>query len=282
MDRLDACRLWFARLVTANAGIPETEERLISAFSSTPRERFTGKGPWQVFTRMGYLETPGDDPVFLYQDVTVALKKDQQINNGQPTLHAVSLAALGVKEGEAVVHVGAGTGYYTALLAKLTGPSGSVAAYEIDPELAERAAENLADHSEVTVHCRSGAEGPLPACDVLYVSAGATAPLDVWLDAIRPGGRLLFPLTPAQGPGAMLLLTHGKDGQWAARFVCSALFIPCFGARDDETAQRLSEAFRRGDLAAVRSLRRGTPPDASCWFAGAGWWLSTAEATKES
>lgn len=193
MDRLEAHKLFFAQLVTANAGVPATEQNLIQAFASTPRENFVGGGPWQVFTRVGYVQTPTDDPALLYQDITVALKSEEQINNGQPTLHAVCLATLGVKEGEVVVHIGAGTGYYTALLAKLTGPTGAVFAYEIDRDMAERATKNLAEYSNVTVHHRSGAEGEFPTCDIVYVNAGATAPLDVWLDSLRAGGRLLFP-----------------------------------------------------------------------------------------
>jgi protein-L-isoaspartate(D-aspartate) O-methyltransferase len=277
MDRLEAHRIWFARLVTANAGVPATERRLLDAFASTPRERFVGPGPWQVFTRLGYIQTPSDDPALLYQDITVALKSAEQINNGQPTLHAVSLAALGVQEGEEVVHVGAGTGYYSAILAALAGPTGSVLAYEIDAELAGRATANLAAYRNVSVAHRSGTDGPLPPCDVLYVSAGATAPLDPWLDALRPGGRLLFPLTASQGAGAMLLVRGTRSARFAARFVCGAMFIPCVGARDDETARKLSEAFKRGDMANVRSLRRGDEaPDATCWCSGQGWWLSSS------
>jgi protein-L-isoaspartate(D-aspartate) O-methyltransferase len=278
MDRVEAHREWYARLVTATAGIAPPERRLREAFASTPRERFVGPGPWQVFTRVGYIETPSDDPALLYQDVAVALKSEQQINNGQPSLHAVCLAALGVREGEAVVHVGAGTGYYSALLARLAGPTGAVDAYEIDPELAGRAAANLAPHPNVTVHPRSGAEGELPPCDAVYVNAGATGPADAWLDALRPGGRLLFPLTAAQGAGFMLLATRAAGEAFAARFVCGASFIPCLGARDEETAQALAAAFQRGGMAEVRSLRRGAPPDATAWCAGRGWWLSTAPA----
>jgi len=275
MDRIEAHRSFFASLITASVGLPRGS-RLEAAFASTPRERFLGPGPWKVFTAAGYIETPADDPAFLYQDVTVALKAENQINNGQPVLHAVCLAALNPKEGEAAVHIGAGSGYYTALLAQLVGPSGSVDAFEIEPDLAQRAAANLADFSNVKVHPRSASEGALPECDAIYVSAGATGPLDSWLDALRPGGRLLVPLTPAQGAGAMLLVTRTSPDCFDARFVCRALFIPCAGARDEETGKRLTEAFQREDFKDVKSLRRHTPPDESCWCAGPGWWLSTA------
>src|SRR4051812_35903650 len=102
MERIEAHRLFFAHLITASVGLPR-DSRLAAALVSTPRGRFIGPGPWRVFTAAGYVETPSDDPAFLYQDVTVALKPESQINNGQPTLHAVSLATLNPQEGEAAV-----------------------------------------------------------------------------------------------------------------------------------------------------------------------------------
>jgi protein-L-isoaspartate(D-aspartate) O-methyltransferase len=275
MGRLEDHRSFFARLITASVGIPGGGGRLAAAFAATPRERFVGPGPWRVFTAAGYIDTPSDDPAFLYQDITVAVEAEGQINNGQPTLHALCLMTLNVKEGETAVHVGAGTGYYTAVLARLVGPSGAVHGYEIEERLAQRAVSNLADLPHVTIHSRSGSEGPLPECDVLYVSAGATEPLDVWLDALRPGGRLLFPLTPAQGAGSLLLVTRAAEDRFAARFLGRVMFIPCAGAREEETAKKLTEAFQRDDLKTVQSLQRGTPPDETCWCAGNGWWLST-------
>jgi protein-L-isoaspartate(D-aspartate) O-methyltransferase len=237
-----------------------------------------------MFTAAGYVETPNEDPAFLYQDVLVAIAPERRINIGQPVLHAICLAALNVKEGDNVVHIGAGTGYYTALLAKLTGLTGSVIAYEIEGDLAARAAQNLRDYPNVTVRHRSGSVGPIPECDTIYVNAGATAPVDVWLDALRPNGRLLFPLTPADGPGGMpagggmLLLTRASSDRYGARFVCPATFIPCVGARDEETAVKLSVAFKRGDSMNVRSLQRNSEPDETCWCSGVGWWLSTHQA----
>jgi len=274
MDRIEAHRVFFAKLVTANAGIAAGSE-IEAALASTPREDFVGPPPWKIFTRSGYIESPADDPALLYQDVVVSLGGEGPFNNGQPTLHALCIAALDPKKGERIVQVGAGTGYYTTVLAKLVGETGVVDAYEIEPEFAQRAAKRLAGFPYVTVHNRSGAEAPLPLCDVLYVNAGATGPRNVWLDALRPNGRLLFPMTPAEGAGAMLLISKREDGGFAARFLLQVQFVPCIGARDEATGQRLSDAFRNGEWAKVKSLHRDDAADESCWFAGDGWWLST-------
>jgi protein-L-isoaspartate(D-aspartate) O-methyltransferase len=279
VDRVQAHRLFFAKLVTASAAIAPGSE-LEAALASTPREQFVGPPPWKIFTSSGYFESPTDDPVHLYQDVVVSLDGKGHFNNGQPTLHACCLAALDPRKGERVIHVGAGTGYYTTLLAKLVGEEGAVDAYEIEPEFAKRARNNLAEYPYVTVHARSGTEGPLPECDVLYVNAGATEPLDVWLDALRPKGRLLFPMTPAEGNGAMLLITK-QEGEFAAHFLLQVQFVPCIGARNERTGQRLSKAFRGSGWRNVKSLRRNEAVDESCWFAGDGWWLSTMPTSRK-
>jgi len=64
------------------------------------------------------------------------------------------------------------------VIAKLAGLSGCVHAFEVEQDLAERATGNLSEYGTVIVHHSSGTEGTLPMCDAIYVSAGATAPLD--------------------------------------------------------------------------------------------------------
>jgi len=274
MDRVAEVRRFFARLITANCGIA-AGSALETAFAATPRERFVGPPPWKIFTATGYIEAKSSDPGLLYQDVVVSLGVGAPLNNGQPTLHAYCIHAMDLQPGERVLHIGAGTGYYTTILAMLVGESGSVTAYEIEPELAARAKTNLAALPQVQVLARSGAEGPLPECDAIYVNAGATEPLAVWLDALKPDGRLLFPLTPSAGAGGMLLVTQLYDERYSARFLMQVQFVPCVGARDEATAEKLTEAFRGRRWAEVKTLHRNNAPDESCWCWGGGWWLST-------
>lgn len=273
---MQAYREFFARFVVRSAG--SSSERLISAFSTVPREHYVGNGPWQVFVGSGYIETISDDPRLLYQDILIGLAPDRGINNGQPSLHARCLAACDPAEGEAVIHVGAGSGYYTAVLAALVGPAGSVVAYEIEPDLADGARRNLRHLTTVQIVAASATEAALSAADVIYVNAGATHPLQAWLEALSIGGRLLLPLMPNQGFGIMLLVTRRAAHTYSATAVCRASFIPCIGARDDATSAALSAALEAQSIHRIASLRIGSEPDSSAWCAGKGWWLSTAGA----
>jgi protein-L-isoaspartate(D-aspartate) O-methyltransferase len=250
------------------------DQRIEAAFAAVEREKYCGEGPWLVAVGEGYLRTPSPDPEFLYRNAAIGLIPERGLNNGEPGSHALWLKAVEPKAGERVAHVGAGAGYYTAILAELVGREGRIDAYEIDPEIAGRARRNLADRANVFVHARSGAADALPDVDLIYVNAGATAPLAVWLDAVRPGGRLIFPLTPDVGIGGMLHVARRGDGLYAARFVSGAVFFQCDGARDAGEAARLAAAFGGGGAPDVRWLRRGADPDHSCWLAGDGWWLS--------
>jgi len=55
--------------------------------------------------------------------------------------------------------------------------------------------------------------------------------------------------------------------------------IPCAGGRNAKAEARLTAAVAAADFTAIRSLRHPPEePDASCWLAGEGWWLSTAPA----
>lgn len=273
--RVRQCRASFAKTLVKN--VDATNERLRAAFASVAREHYVGKPPWSIVGGPGEFPTVTDDPRWLYQDVLVALAPERGINNGQPSLHACCLNACAPAEGESVIHIGAGTGYYTAILAQLVGAMGQVLAYEIEADLAAQARSNLEALPNVCVVAASAAAGPLPPADVIYVNAGATHPPAAWLDALNSGGRLIFPLTPNEGYGCMLLVTRLDPSKYAATVVSRVAFIACSGARDEAASRALSAALQSRPLSSVRSLRRGTPPDQTAWCIGTGWWLSSAE-----
>lgn len=268
-------RAFFAEFLVRSVG--SENQRLIQAFAAVARERFLDKGPWPVCVMSGYIETPCADPRLLYQDMLIGLAPDRGINNGLPSLHAHCISACDPQPGETVVHIGAGTGYYTAILAHMVGGKGHVTAFEIEPELAAKAKVRLRSIAHATVVAGSATDGALPDADVIYVSAGATHPVRSWLAALRPSGRLLFPLVPHDDVGVMLCVRRVGDGAYTADVVCRAAFIPCIGARDDGASEALAKALEVQSIDRIRSLCLDTPPDVTVCLAGADWWFSTRE-----
>ncbi|MGX8012708.1 protein-L-isoaspartate O-methyltransferase family protein [Mesorhizobium sp. ORM8.1] len=227
MSKVEDARKFYARLMAANAASPDP--RLEAVFASVPREDFLGPGPWTVVAGDGRIETPSADPSHIYQNVLVALDADKGINNGEPMLHAMWLGKVEPKPGEAVTHIGAGTGYYTALLARLVEPDGQVTAFEIEADLAVRARANLVQYGNVEVIQADAVATALPLSDVIYVNAGVVAPPASWLKALKPGGRLIFPWRPSETVGLAVLVTRLSNG-FACRPFMGSWFIPCVGA----------------------------------------------------
>ena len=281
-QELAAIRRAYARHVIFAARADDP--RLEAALFDVRREDFMGPGPWQIGAVTGPRTTPDADPAWLYQDVLVALMPEKALNNGQPAF-LISLIALGrIQPGEHVVHVGAGVGYDTAIMAELVGRSGLVTAIEYETELAARAEANLADYPQVRTVCGDGAAYPLAPADVIFVNAGASRPLDHWLDALKEGGRLILPLTVGfalpngapMGRGLIFLIERRGDAYGAA---CKGqtMIYPCFGAQDPESEASLRAALKRADHGEVRCLRRGADvPDEGCWAKGPGWALTYA------
>ena len=284
---LGVVRRAYAKQILAIVG--GSDPRLEAAYAAVRREDFVGSGPWQIF-RWGamYRPTPSADPVYLYTDDVVGLVPERQINNGQPSLHAHLLGYALPKAGEHVVHVGTGTGYYTAIMAQMVGEGGRVTGIEFDPELAARARANLASAANVTIVAGDGATVPFDAADVIYVNAGSTQPAPNWLDNLADGGRLILPLTTADGfgnvrnPEAMLrsgavfrITRHGED--FLAKWISPVAIFPCAGNRDETAERALAAAFAKGRFQEVARLyRHNDLPPEQCWLGGPGWCLAYA------
>jgi protein-L-isoaspartate(D-aspartate) O-methyltransferase len=273
MSDLAALRRDYSRRIMEKVGVQSP--RLEAAYAAVPREEFVGPGPWSLFSFTGYSKTPDGNADHLYDDVLVALVPEKRINNGQPSGHAMWLNAAHPHPGEHVVHIGAGTGYYTAILAELVGPTGRITAIEYDAGLATKARANLAHYPNVTVIHGDGVSWPFDPADVIYVNAGVTRPADGWLDRLMEGGRLVLPLTASgEIPLGAMFCVEKRGGEFLARAISGAGFIPCEGLRDAETADALGKAFGAGGAERVSRLVRGeNPPKEDVWFQGAGWAL---------
>lgn len=277
-DELAVVRRAYAKQVLAAAGV--TDPALERALATVERERFLGAGPWQMLRFGGrYIGTPDADPVYLYTDDLVAIDAARGLNNGQPSFLATLIHAAAVRPGDHVVHVGTGTGYYTAVLHELAGPDGRVTGIEIDADLAARAAANLSDRPGVTILSGDGAGTAFGPADAVLVNAGAVRPADAWLDRLKPGGRLVLPLTVDAGgalgtQGAVFLITRDEAG-FAARHVSPTRIFPCLGGREPDGEARLAAAFARGGALDVSRLHRRPPgPGDSVWLDGGDWCLT--------
>ena len=104
-----------------------------------------------------YWMTEDADPRRVYHDVLIALDEARGINNGQPSRWICLFNQIGIVAGEDALHLGCGTGYYTAIAADLVGSTGKVTAIEADAILAEKARAALPPWRQVTVNHADGA-----------------------------------------------------------------------------------------------------------------------------
>src|SRR5579859_3065179 len=198
MSDLSARRRFFAEEIEAIAGLKTPA--LVEALATVPRERFLPPGPWTFRSEADFAagaprRTPDADPRHVCHNVTIAIEPARNLYNGNPSFVGMAIDALAIAPGARVLHVGAGTGYYSALIGGCAGPSGRVLALEADAALAARARANLASMPWIETRHGDGTFSFGESFDGILVNAGVTHPPDAWLDALAPGGRMILPLT---------------------------------------------------------------------------------------
>ena len=162
-----------------------------------------------------------------YADVPLPIGHGQTIS--QPYMVALICETAGVRPGNRVLDVGAGSGYQAAVLAEM---GAEVHAIERVPELAALARANLAraGYQRVAVHVGDGSLG-LPEeapFDVIVVAAAAPRVPAALYEQLAPGGGLVVPVG---GPREqrLELVVKSPEGPAVARSV-SCRFVPLVGA----------------------------------------------------
>jgi protein-L-isoaspartate(D-aspartate) O-methyltransferase len=288
MDRqteLGIIRAAYAKQILAAAEVAGNA-RLETALSATRREDFLGAGPWWILREFrDYRTTPEADPVYLYTNDLVGILPERNLNNGQPSWHAHLIHEAAPAAGDHVVHIGTGSGYYTAILAHLVGPSGRVTGIEYESELAAPAKSNFAAYPNVEIITGDGTSVSFDEADVIYINAGCTRPAESWLDRLAAGGRLILPMTSDQGflanapdqvaraGGVFRIERRCKD--YLAHWISGVAIFPCAGSRDQASERALADAFAKGGWQKVTRLYRDQEiADERCWLRGSGWTLA--------
>jgi protein-L-isoaspartate(D-aspartate) O-methyltransferase len=187
------------------------DERVLTAMLEIPRERFV----------------PPEERVQAYQDGPIPVGYGQTIS--QPFMTALMAESLELKGSEAVLEVGAGSGYAAAVLGLLAA---RVVAIEIIPKLAALARENLRlagyGGNVTTIHGDGSLGYPeFAPYDAISVAAGASQIPAALLDQLNDPGKLVIPV--GAWDDQELLVVTKRDGKIVTRVATLCRFVPLVG-----------------------------------------------------
>ncbi|MBX3561661.1 MAG: protein-L-isoaspartate(D-aspartate) O-methyltransferase [Sphingomonas sp.] len=184
------------------------EPHLLAAMRAVPREAFV----------------PAEMADLAYEDGPLPIGAGQTIS--QPYIVALMIEAAGVKPGDRVLEIGAGSGYAAAVMG---GIAAEVIAIERHGELAGQAAERLRrlGHANVEIVEGDGSAGwpaRAPYDAILAAASGRHVP-PALRDQLGVGGRLVMPLgAPGEAQELVRVECVGisefrQDSLGAVRFV---------------------------------------------------------------
>lgn len=187
------------------------DERVLQAMREVPRDFFVPEA----------LKSQA------YKDNALPIAANQTIS--QPFIVARMTELLEIAPSSRILEIGAGSGYQTAILAKLAR---NVYAIERVPQLAAEAQERLRKLQipNVTLRCGDGSVGwsVYAPYDGILVAAGSPNVPDPLLQQLKIGGRIVLPVGENQQSQRLIRVTRTTSGFSTENFGACA-FVPLIG-----------------------------------------------------
>ena len=191
-------------------GICETP--ILDAFLAVPREAFVDAG----HAHLAY----GDHPLPIEARQTIS----------QPYIVALMIQAAGVKTGDTVLEIGAGSGYAAAVIGRIAA---RVIAIERQHELVDIARNRLRrlGHDNVKIVEGDGTKGwrdEAPYDAILAPASGSHVP-EALIAQLAPGGRLVMPIGDPGRVQELVKVTKQEDGVLKLENLGGVRFVPLIG-----------------------------------------------------
>jgi protein-L-isoaspartate(D-aspartate) O-methyltransferase len=194
------------------AGRGIADAAILDAFRNVPREMFVAS----ELTNQAY----GDHPLPIEADQTIS----------QPYIVALMIAAAGVRAGDRVLEIGAGSGYAAAILGQIAG---EVIAVERHGELARLAAERIErlGYTNVRIVQGDGTRGWAEASpyDAILVAAAGEHVAQPLVDQLAAGARLVMPVGKRDSPQTLVRVSRESDGRMRQEELGAVRFVPLIG-----------------------------------------------------
>lgn len=201
-----------AALAADETGIAEIDPRIMEVMAAVPRHRFV----------------PDALSAFAYADTPLPVSEEQSI--AQPYLVALMTQLARIGPDDVVFETGTGAGYHAAVLA---GLARRVISVEVLAPLALEAAAKLKrlGYTNVEVIAADGYYGaPRHApFDAIIVKEAVDHVPPLLLRQLKPGGRMVIPLGPRDGPQYLTVVEKTADGDTRRTRILPVRFTPLQG-----------------------------------------------------
>jgi protein-L-isoaspartate(D-aspartate) O-methyltransferase len=207
MSKYASARRTMAAEHIAKRGV--TDAHVLAAMRAVPRELFV----------------PKTLRASAYADAALPIEDGQTIS--QPFIVALMIEAAGVRPGARVLEIGAGSGYASAVMSRIAK---RVYAIERSALLAKLARKRLArlGYDNIELREGDGACGWPEAApfDAIIVSAAGAAIPEALSAQLKPGGRLVMPVTGEGDEQHLTLMQRDEDQSFSRRDLGLVRFVP--------------------------------------------------------